>query len=282
MAEQPDQPIEPDSALRDDAVERAERIAFLSLASDLARGRDVLVVDDGASALAGVAAHLDSLALTELATAAEGAYDLVVADITEPAQDAAEQLQQLQRVARAETGIALVRAPNSPEFQPLLAAAAQGFAGQRMLRQHNWVASALFDDAAFAWDNPSNAAAASLRKLAGARAGEELYTIVLAGHGELPAAVPHLAVTRSAVLRDLIDELQAERDRAAAELTELRAANANQAERIRELDEQLAWFDENGLNVRNAVEKRPWAKSLLGLWTRMLSLAVRVRQVLNS
>jgi hypothetical protein len=282
-AEPEPEPVEEDSsALVDEAVLRAERIAFLSLASDLARERNVLVVDDGASALAGIAAHLDSLPIGELGSAPDGAYDLVVADVLSADAASLNGASQLARIAAAGTGFTLLRVPNTPEFAPLVASVTGSFANIRTLRQHNWIASALFDDAAFAWDNPSQAAAASLRKLAGAAPGEELYTLVLAGHGELPATVPHLAVTRSAVLRDLIEELHNERDRAAAHVAELKAENDAQADRIRELDEQLAWFDEHELNVRDAFEKRPWAMSLLGIWERTISIARRAKNALRS
>lgn len=278
----PEPPAESPDALADEAVMRAERIAFLSLASDLARERNVLVVDDGASALAGIAAHLDSTPIGELAGAADGAYDLVVADVQIADADSLSGAAQLARIAAPETGFVLMRVPNTPEFASLVTTVTAAFANVRTIRQHNWVASALFDDAAFAWDNPSQAAVASLRKLAGAAPGEELYTLVLAGHGELPATVPHLALTRSAVMRDLIEELHVERERAAAELAELKAVNDAQADRIRELDDQVAWFDEHELNVREAIESRPWAMSLLSIWERSISIARRAKNALRS
>ncbi|MGH2906712.1 MAG: hypothetical protein ACRDKI_08065 [Solirubrobacterales bacterium] len=265
----------------DEAMLRAERIAFLSLASDLARDRNVLVVDDGASALAGIAAHLDSLPAAELADAESGAYELVVADLMAADAASVNGAAQLARITESENGLALMRVPNTDDFKPLIATIASSFANHRTIRQHNWVASALFDDAAFAWDNPSQAAVASLRKLAGAQPGEELYTLVLAGHGELPATVPHLAVTRSAVLKDLVADLQAERDRAAAEIAELKAEREAQADRIRELDSQLAWFDENELNLREAIEKRGWATALLNFWARSVSIAKRAKGALG-
>jgi hypothetical protein len=283
-AEPPAASVDPPSpdALVDEAMLRAERIAFLSLASDLARERNVLVIDDGASALAGIAAHLDSLPIGQLGDAADGAYDLVVADVHQADADSLNAAAQLARIATPAGGFVLLRAPNTAEFAPLVAAVAATFANVRTLRQHNWVASALFDDAAFAWDNPSQAAVASLRKLAGAAPGEELYTLVLAGHGELPATVPHLAVTRSAVMRDLVEELHVERERAAAELAQLQAENDAQADRIRELDAQVAWFDEHELNLRATIEKRPWAISLLNFWARSVSIARRAKNALRN
>jgi hypothetical protein len=279
---QPEAASAPSPDADDEAVIRAERIAFLSLASDLARERNVLVIDDGASALAGIAAHLDSTPIGELGGAADGAYDLVVADVLNADQGSFDGAAQLARIVAPETGFILMRVPNTPAFAPLVATVSGAFANVRTLRQHNWVASALFDDAAFAWDNPSQAAVASLRKLAGAAPGEELYTLVLAGHGDLPATVPHLAVTRSAAMRDLIEELHNERERAAAELASLQAENDAQADRIRELDAQVAWFDEHELNLRDSIESRPWALKLLGFWTRSVSIARRAKNALRS
>lgn len=277
-ASQPEPATDP---LADEAVVRAERIAFLSLASDLARERNVLVIDDGASALAGIAAHLDSTGIGQLGGAAGGAYDLVVADILAADAAAHDGAAQLARIAAPESGFVLMRVPNTPEFAPLVASVTSQFASVRMLRQHNWVASALFDDAAFAWDNPSQAAVASMRKLAGAAPGQELYTLVLAGHGDLPATVPHLAITRSAAMRDLIEELHTQRERAAAELATLQAESHAQADRIRELDAQVAWFDEHELNLRDAIESRPWAMTLLRYWERFVGLSRKIKNTLR-
>jgi hypothetical protein len=85
-------------AIADEAVAAAERIAFLALASELARGRNVLVVDDGASALAGIAAHLDSTAIAELAGAGDAAYELVVSDLLVAGEAEAGGVPQLARV----------------------------------------------------------------------------------------------------------------------------------------------------------------------------------------
>jgi hypothetical protein len=275
----------PDPALpeiADEAVAAAERIAFLALASELARGRNVLVVDDGASALAGIAAHLDSTEIGALDAAADGAYDLIVSDLL--AADAASTagITQLARIVNAEAGIALVRVPNRPEFAPLLESFKATFARSLTMRQHNWVASALLDDAMFANEDPSRAVAASVRKMAAAEPGEELYTIVIGAHGAFPEFRPQLAMTRSVVLRELIDELHAARELAVEETLEVKAENELQAARIRELEEELAWYDENKLAFRAAVESKPWAATLLSIWASGISILHRARGVLRS
>ncbi|MGK2877399.1 MAG: hypothetical protein ACSLFF_02295 [Solirubrobacterales bacterium] len=277
----PDQaPPEP-PAIADEAVAAAERIAFLALASELARGRNVLVVDDGASALAGIAAHLDSTEIGAIAEAPGGPYDLVVADLISADEANTTGVPQLAGVVGAEAGIALLRVPNRPEFAPLIASFKLTFARTLTLRQHNWVASALLDDAMFANDDPSRAVAASVRKMAAAQPGDELYEVVIGAHGAFPDFRPQLAMTRSVVLRRMIDELAAANARAVAELSDLTAENATNAARVRELEEELAWYDEHNLAVRSSVEQKPWAMTLLSLWSTVIRIASRARNVLR-
>jgi hypothetical protein len=268
-------------AIADEAVAAAERIAFLALASELARGRNVLVIDDGASALAGIAAHLDSAEISALGESADGAHDLVVADLIVADDGATSGVPQLSRIVNAEAGVALLRVPNRPEFAPLLAAFQNTFARTLTLRQHNWVASALLDDAMFANDDPSRADAASVRKMAAAQPGDELYNVVIGAHGAFPDFRPQLAMTRSVVLREMIAELQITRERAEAELADAKVENAEQAARVRELEEELAWYDEHNLAVRATVEAKPWAMNLLSFWSSFVSITSRARNVLR-
>jgi len=72
------------------------------------------------------------------------------------------------------------------------------------------------NDSMFSAEEPGRAAAAVVRKTAGPPADGELYTIVLAGHGELPTSRAQLAVTRSPRLRELTDEIHALRTAAAS------------------------------------------------------------------
>jgi hypothetical protein len=268
--------------IADEAVAAAERIAFLALASELARGRNVLVVDDGASALAGIAAHLDSTAIGELASAEAGSYELVVADLIAADEGTIAGVPQLAGLVNSEAGIALLRVPNRPEFAPLLESFTASFARSLTLRQHNWVASALLDDAMFANDDPSRAVAASVRKMAAAQPGDELYNVVIGAHGAFPDFRPQLAMTRSVVMREMIAELQLTRERAESQLADAKAVNAEQDARIRQLEEELAWYDENKLAIRGTVEQKPWAMSLLSIYSSVVSLAARVRNVLNN
>ncbi|MBJ7459646.1 MAG: hypothetical protein JHD02_10695 [Thermoleophilaceae bacterium] len=268
-------------AIADEAVAAAERIAFLALASELARGRNVLVIDDGASALAGIAAHLDSTEIDAVAQAPGGPYDLVVADLITADAGNTAGVPQLAGIVNPEAGIALLRVPNRPEFAPLIASFKLTFARTLTLRQHNWVASALLDDAMFANDDPSRAVAASVRKMAAAQPGDELYEVVIGAHGAFPDFRPQLAMTRSVVLRQMIDELAAANERTVAELADLSAQNAANAARVRELEEELAWYDEHNLALRSTVEQKPWAMTLLSVWSSVIRIASRARNVLR-
>lgn len=274
-------PAASEATVADEAVAAAERIAFLALASELARGRNVLVVDDGASALAGIAAHLDSSPIGQLAAPTAGAYDLVVADLLSADAEATAGIAELSRVVSPENGVALVRLPNRPEFAPLRTELEGRFSRTLVMRQHNWVASAIFDDAMFQTDEPAKAVAASVRKLAAAEPGDELYTVVVCAQAEFPDFRPQLAVTRSLVLRNLIEELAATRESAVLELADVTQQNEIQADRILELEEELAWYDERELALRAQIEERGWATALVDLWARALSVSRRARNVLR-
>jgi hypothetical protein len=133
----------------------------------------------------------------------------------------------------------------------------------------------------FANDDPSRAVAASVRKMAAAQPGEELYSVVIGAHGAFPDFRPQLAMTRSVVLREMIEELHATRELAIAELADVKTQNAEQAARVRELEEELAWYDEHKLALRGTVESKPWAMTLLSLWSTAISILHRARNVLR-
>ena len=61
----------------------------------------------------------------------------------------------------------------------------------------------------------------------------------------------------------------------------MRAENAAQAARVRELEEELAWYDEHNLALRGAVESKPWAMTLVSFWSSAVSITNRVRNVLR-
>lgn len=266
----------------DPAIAAAERVVFLALASELARERKVLVVDDGASALSGIAAHLENTTLAELPGVEAGSYDLVVADFTSVDEAALAAVEHLARVVDPATGVALLRAPNRAEFAVLTAALPQGFSRSLPLRQHNWVTSALFDDAMFENDDPSRAVLAVARKMAAAHEGEQLYNTFVAAHGEFPNFRPQTVLTRAPDLAATLRELAAERAASEQQRADFERRIGAAEDQIRELEDDLAWYDENGLAVRHRVESSAVLSRLLKLWARTLANLSRVRRVLGS
>lgn len=265
----------------DAAIAQAELVAFLALAGELAAGLKVLAVGIDAARLAGIAEQIDAFAFDQLSTVEPGGYRLVVADFGAEATDPAAVAAELIRVAGTQDGLVLARIPNSGEFTAAEKALVAASQNHLIYRQHNWVASAVFDDALFSTAEPNHAAAAVVRKTAGLPAGDELYTVVLVGNGELPAARTQLAVTRSPRLRELTEELHALRAAAAAAAAKAQAEHDVQTERIRELSEQIAWFDEYELNLRKKIEQHAWAMTLLTLWRGAIVNLRRVKRALN-
>lgn len=271
----------PSHATGEAAIVEAELIAFLALAGELAAGLKVLAVGIDAGRLAGIAEQIDSVEFDELNAIESGGYGLVVADFGAEAADPSTSAAELTRAADLKDGLVLARIPNSGEFTAAREALVAESPDHLVYRQHNWVASAVFDDATFSAEEPDRAAAAVVRKTAGLPAGCELYTIVLAGHGELPAPRTQMAVTRSPELRELTDEIHALRTAAAVAAGGAQTEREVQTERIRELSEQIAWFDEHELNLREKIEQHAWAMALLTLWRGAVVTVRRVKRVLN-
>lgn len=260
---------------------QAELIAFLSLAGELSDGMDVLAVNCDPGALAGTAARIDTVTSAQLRKAGPSRYGLVVADIGIGTTGAAELVSALARLADGKIGVALVRIPNAEKFQAAHKALAEEFPQHMVLRQHNWIASALLDDEMFTACEPGPTVEAAVHKTAGLPAGGELYTVFLAGHGELPAPRAQLALTRIPQLRELTEELRSLRSAASAAAAEARAERKIQAERIEELADEIAWLDENGLNLREKIEKRAWAMALLAVWRKFAISQRRIKSLLN-
>lgn len=267
--------------MSDEPLLQAESVAFLSLAGELGDGMNVLAVNCDPGALAATAARVDSLTSSRLGKAEAGGYGLVVADLEIDTPDAVNAVSALARLTDAEHGIALVRIPNAEKFRAAREAFATEFPKHRIFRQHNWIASALLDDEMFAACEPGTTVEAAVRKTAGPPDDGELYTVFLASRGELPAPRTHVALTRSPELRKLTEELRTLRLSASAAAAESRAEQKIQAERIEELAEEIAWLDENALNLREKIEKRSWAMALLMLWRMFAITQRRFKSLLN-
>lgn len=262
------------------AIVAAERAAFASVAAELAAGRKVLVagkLDAGAFAQAAGRRFVEIEAISGLS---EGPFDVVVADIDGPGDDAETLVSELPRLT-AEGGVAVVRLPNRPDCRELRDAVTGAFAAHGVLRQHNWIASAILDDAQFASEDPAVPLVPITRKLAGAAPGAELYTIVIASDVELPQPAFQIALTRSLEARRLLEREAAAYVRAREAEAEADLARAAQLDRIRELEERLAWLQEWQLDVQDKVESRPWAMNLLKSWVIFIKVAQKLKQLVR-
>jgi 2-polyprenyl-3-methyl-5-hydroxy-6-metoxy-1,4-benzoquinol methylase len=84
----------------------------------------------------------------------------------------------------------------------------------RLLRQHDWLATAILDDEWFARSDGDAIANGAARKISPVVPGPETYTLALASDRALPAHAPLVVLARDLAVRRLIDE--AERARVAA------------------------------------------------------------------
>jgi ubiquinone/menaquinone biosynthesis C-methylase UbiE len=161
------------------------------------------------------------------------------------------------------------------EFEALLK---ESFTHVGLMRQHNWIVSAVLDDAAFAMAEPREDLALRAGKLIGKRPGEELYTLAVCGHAE-PAAPEQVGLlTHGLEVRRWIDEL----DRRAGEIAELRHTLAATEQELLEardarsvamahLERQTYWLERGRIDLDAWMRRRP-----LRLAFGALALALRV------
>jgi 2-polyprenyl-3-methyl-5-hydroxy-6-metoxy-1,4-benzoquinol methylase len=116
----------------------------------------------------------------------------------------------------------------------------------RLLRQHDWLASGILEDHAFAGSGGASVDGTEVRKLVGDRPGTERWTLALASDAELPASQMPLTLTPTVELRDWMDHFEAQdhilRDQA-VELTRLRALDDERRElrwRLEQAEARLA------------------------------------------
>ncbi|MFZ0040364.1 MAG: class I SAM-dependent methyltransferase [Solirubrobacteraceae bacterium] len=135
----------------------------------------------------------------------DDSFDLIVCfEVIEHFEDPSIVLGELVRVL-APDGLLLISSPNrgvyqagNPhhfhEFRPdeLEAALTARLRNARLIRQHDYVVSALFSDAAYAQGDGEAVEDVQLRKLVAGHPGEEVYTIAMASDGDLPE-LPQLA-----------------------------------------------------------------------------------------
>jgi ubiquinone/menaquinone biosynthesis C-methylase UbiE len=227
---------------------------------------------------------------------ADASFDVVTCFETiehVPAQH--EAVAELARVLRPD-GTLLISSPNrgvyppgnpfhakeldAAEFESLLRSS---FAEVRLLRQHNWITSAVLDDAGFATADPEAGLELRTGKLVAKQAGEELYTVAACGHSG--AAVPTQLgmLTHGLEVRRWIDEL----DHRAGEIAALRQALAATEKDLLEvrdarsiamarLERQTYWLERGRIDLDAWMARRPFRLAFHAV-TFMLRVLRRLR-----
>lgn len=145
----------------------------------------------------------------------DGSFDLVVCfEVIEHFEDPFPVLDELVRVL-APGGLLLISSPNRGVYQPgnphhlhefraeeLRAAIAARLANVRLVRQHDYLVSALLSDEAYAADDGAQLTDVALHKEVGGAPGGEVYTVALASDGALPHVPQLVAMTGTLELRE--------------------------------------------------------------------------------
>lgn len=182
--------------------------------------REVVGVDIAASVLELVAA--DMPAAVELRPGdlrrldfENDTFDVVVCfEVIEHFEDPFPVLDELVRVL-ASDGVLLISSPNRGVYQvgnphhfheftaeELEHELSDRLANVRLVRQHDYLVSALLGDVSFAQGGGAELADLRLHKLIGSRPGEEVYTIAVAGDGALPDLPELGAMTGTLEMRE--------------------------------------------------------------------------------
>lgn len=199
----------------------------------------------------------------------DASFDLVVCfEVIEHVDDPGAILDELRRVVRP-GGVVAVSSPNRAVYPPgnphhkheLLPAELSGelesrFGHVKLIRQHDWIGSALLEEDDFT--GQSDEFEAPTRTVVTREAGEELYTIALASESELPEVSPQVVLTNTADIKWWGERLGLlERQLAALE-----QRLAQQRRRREELQAQVATLEKGLLEVeqRLAREKQTLAE----------------------
>jgi 2-polyprenyl-3-methyl-5-hydroxy-6-metoxy-1,4-benzoquinol methylase len=141
-------------------------------------------------------------------------FDLVVCfEVIEHLAERDLALDEFRRVLRAD-GLLALSSPNRDIYPPgnphhvheylpeeLRAALQERFSFVQLHRQYTWVSSGIVDDEHFAAGNDVELKSTQVRKLAGNRLGQELYTVALAGPATLPESNAVLELAAPVELR---------------------------------------------------------------------------------
>jgi len=168
----------------------------------------------------------------------DGSFDLVTCfEVIEHVPDPGAVLGELRRVL-APDGVLAVSSPNADRYPPgnphhvrefttseFRALLAEAFPAVRLLAQHQWISSAVFEER----DLEPGALSVRTVKTDGRRLGSEAYTVALAGSGPLPEPPATAALNGTAEVRRWLEHF----DRQQRVL-------ADQAEFLTDLDERDA------------------------------------------
>jgi 2-polyprenyl-3-methyl-5-hydroxy-6-metoxy-1,4-benzoquinol methylase len=156
------------------------------------------------------------------------------------------------------------------------------FAQVQLFRQHNWIASAVLDDAGFEATGETEAPAFQARKLEGRQPGEELYTLVIASDAPFQPPAPQALLTHALEVRRWMDEIDRHKSEhvrtrealaeAERELLELRDRRSIEMAR---LERQTYWLERGRIDL-DALMKRPLMRFMFRLLARMLRIRRRL------
>jgi 2-polyprenyl-3-methyl-5-hydroxy-6-metoxy-1,4-benzoquinol methylase len=228
-------------------------------------------------------------------------FDLVVCfEVIEHVEDTDAVLDELARVL-APGGLLLISSPNRDRYVPgnphhryeflpdeLKAALERRFERVRLLRQHDWLASAILEDGAFAGFGDAPIEGLDVRKLVGHEPGAETYTLALASDHELPASLMPLTLTHAMELREWMEHFHGQ-DRIlreqAGELRRLQTVDRERRElrlRLEQAENDLAGIPDLEIAARRAEGLEQRLESLEGVQQRLEGVNQALEDVMGS
>jgi 2-polyprenyl-3-methyl-5-hydroxy-6-metoxy-1,4-benzoquinol methylase len=232
------------------------------------------------TAAPGVTFSVGDVAALEFAS---DSFDLVVCfEVIEHVEDADAVLDELRRVL-APDGLLVISSPNRDRYVPgnphhryeflpeELTGALEGrFEQVRLVRQHDWLASAILEDEVFAGSGAAPVDGLEVRKLVGHEPGTETYTLALAGKEELPVTLMPLTLAGTVELREWMEHFR-DQDRVlreqAAHLEQLKTLDDERRElryRLELTEERLARIKDLELAVAETPRVEEVQRQLAG------------------
>jgi 2-polyprenyl-3-methyl-5-hydroxy-6-metoxy-1,4-benzoquinol methylase len=202
----------------------------------------------------------------------DASFDLVTCfEVIEHVPDPGAVLGELARVL-GPSGVLAISSPNADRYPPgnphhhrefttseFRALLAETFPSVRLLAQHQWVSSAVFEEN----DLGRGALAVRTVKATGRKMGSEAYTVALAGSRTLPAPPPVSALTGTVEVRRWIEHFDAQQQVLVEQADYLARLEALDAER-RDLRKQLVTAETELAELHErvlALERESFAES---------------------